>query len=118
MRAEQRFKIRRSFCRHQRSWKNAEDEWVSKVDWHRLAFNRLGESVADTLHKGDRVLFDGQLVSSRYERESGKPKKAKTAKFAISWSVRANAVRRLNRAEAEVPAQAATPERASEDVPF
>ncbi|MGB7847816.1 MAG: single-stranded DNA-binding protein [Candidatus Acidiferrum sp.] len=21
----------------QRSWKNAEDEWVSKVEWHRIA---------------------------------------------------------------------------------
>jgi len=21
----------------QRSWKNAEDEWVSKVEWHRVA---------------------------------------------------------------------------------
>ena len=102
----------------QRSWQNAENEWVSKVEWHRVAFNRLGESIADTLHKGDRVLFDGQLVSSRYERESGKHNKAKAAKFVIFSGVRANAVRRLNLAEAEVPAQTAAPERAAEDVPF
>ena len=31
------------------------------------ACNRLGESIADTLHKGDHVLIDGQLVSSKYE---------------------------------------------------
>jgi hypothetical protein len=31
-RNEQRFEIHRSIAR-QRSWKNAEDEWVSKVEW-------------------------------------------------------------------------------------
>jgi hypothetical protein len=41
-----------------------------------VAFNRLDESLADTLHKGDHVLVDGhQLVSSKYERENGKSKK-------------------------------------------
>jgi single-stranded DNA-binding protein len=83
-----------------------------------VAFNRLGESIADTLHKGDHVLVDGQLVSSKYERENGKSKKAKAAKFAIFWSVRANSVRRLSRAETEAPPQAAAPEPASEDAPF
>jgi single-stranded DNA-binding protein len=78
----------------------------------------LGESIADTLHKGDHVLVDGQLVSSMYERENGKSKKAKAAKFAIFWSVRANSVRRLSRAEAEAPVQTAAPEPASDDAPF
>jgi single-stranded DNA-binding protein len=49
----------------QRSWKNAEDEWVSKVEWHRIAFNRLGESIAEALHKGDYVLVDGHQSSAR-----------------------------------------------------
>jgi len=103
----------------QQSWKDSNDEWQSKTEWHRVvAFNRLGESIADTLRKGDHVLVDGQLVSSKYERENGKSKKAKAAKFAIFWSVRANSVRRLSRAEAEAPAQAAAPEPASEDAPF
>jgi single-stranded DNA-binding protein len=81
-------------------------------------FNRLGESIADTLHKGNHVLVDGQLVSSKYERENGKSRKAKASKFAIFWSVRANSARRLSRAEAEVPAQASAPEPASGDAPF
>jgi single stranded DNA-binding protein len=103
----------------QQSWKDSNDEWQSKTEWHRVvAFNRLGEGIADTLHKGDHVLVDGQLVSSKYERENGKSKKAKASKFAIFWSVRANSVRRLSRAEAEAPAQAAAPEPASEDAPF
>lgn len=57
----------------QRSWKNPEDEWVSKVEWHRAAFNRLGESIAGTLHKGDHVLVDGQLVSSNTSARTASP---------------------------------------------
>jgi single-strand DNA-binding protein len=103
----------------QQSWKDSNDEWQSKTEWHRVvAFNRLGESIAGTLHKGDHVLVDGQLVSSKYEHENGKSKKAKAAKFAIFWSVRANSVRRLSRAEAEAPTPASAPEPASEDAPF
>ena len=73
-----------------------------------MAFNRLGESIAESLHKGDHVLVDGILVSSRYENENGKSKKAKAAKVTVFWSVRANSVRRLSRAEAEVPATPST----------
>jgi len=103
----------------QQSWKDSNDEWQARTEWHRVvAFNRLGESIADTLHKGDHVLVDGQLVSSKYEQENGKSKKPKAAKFAIFWSVRANSVRRLSRAEAEVPAQASAPEPSTQDAPF
>jgi len=103
----------------QQSWKDSNDEWQSKTEWHRVvAFNRLGESLAGTLHKGDHVLVDGQLVSSRYQRENGKSKKAKAANAVVFWSVRANSVRRLSRAEAETPAAAAAPEAASEEAPF
>jgi single stranded DNA-binding protein len=103
----------------QQSWKDSNDEWQARTEWHRVvAFNRLGESIADTLHKGDHVLVDGQLVSSKYERENGKSKKAKAAKFAIFWSVRANSIRRLSRAETEVPAQPSAPEPTSDDAPF
>jgi single stranded DNA-binding protein len=87
----------------QQSWKDANDEWQSKTEWHRVvAFRRLGTAIADALHKGDHVLVDGMLVSSKYERENGKSKKAKAAKVTF-WSVRANSVRRLSRAEAEPP---------------
>jgi single-strand DNA-binding protein len=105
----------------QQSWKDSKDEWQARTEWHRVvAFNRLGESIADTLRKGDHVLVDGQLVSSKYERENGKSKKAKAAKFAIFWSVRANSVRRLSRAEAEIPAQSNGAEATAEsgDAPF
>ena len=104
----------------QQSWKDANDEWQSRTEWHRVvAFNRPGESLADTLHKGDHVLVDGMLVSSKYDRENGKSKKAKAAKVTVFWSVRANSVRRLSRAEAEIPATPSTEGAAeSADAPF
>ena len=54
------------------------------------------------------------LVSSKYEYENGKSKKAKAAKVTAFWSVRANSVRRLSRAEAEVPAAAPNSEASAE----
>jgi single-stranded DNA-binding protein len=84
-----------------------------------VAFNRLGESLADALHKGDHVLVDGILVSSKYDRENAKSKKAKAAKVTIFWSVRANSVRRLSRAEAEIPVTPGVePAAESADAPF
>jgi single-stranded DNA-binding protein len=85
-----------------------------------VAFNRLGESIAGTLHKGDHVLVDGQLVSKKYENENGKSRKAKAAKVTVFWSVRANSVRRLSRADAEVPTQAPNAETGAEsnEAPF
>jgi single-strand DNA-binding protein len=105
----------------QQSWKDARDEWQSKTEWHRVvAFNRLGESLAESLHKGDHVLVDGLLVSSKYERENGKSKKTKIAQLNIFWSVRANSVRRLSRAEADAPAatSSAEPSAESGESPF
>jgi single-strand DNA-binding protein len=91
----------------QQSWKDSNDEWQSKTEWHRVvAFNRLGESIADTLHKGDHVLVDGQLISSKCEHENGKSHKAKAAQFNVFWNVCANSVRRLSRADAEAPSAA------------
>jgi len=95
----------------QRSWKNADDEWSSKTDWHRVVVFRplLAERVATTIKKGAHVLVEGSLVSSTYEQPNGKGKKSKTSKI-TSWSVRADVVRRLDRGEPEpdapAPAQA------------
>ena len=91
----------------QRSWKNAEDEWVSKVEWHRVAIfrPRLAEAVLTNVKKGAHVLVEGTLISSTYEQANGKGKKAKTAKI-TSWSIRADAVRKLDRGEPEPQAPA------------
>ncbi len=85
-----------------RSWTNAEDEWSSKTEWHRIAIfrPRLAEYVLTAIKKGAHVLVEGSLVSSTYERPNGKGKKATTAKI-TSWSIRADVVRKLDRGEPE-----------------
>jgi len=86
----------------QRSWKNAEDEWASKTEWHRVCIfrPRLAESVLNGIRKGAHVLVEGSLFSSTYEQANGKGKKAKTAKI-TSWSIRADVVRKLDHGEPE-----------------
>jgi single stranded DNA-binding protein len=112
----------------QRSWKNAEDEWVSKVEWHRVAIfrPRLAEAVLTNVKKGDHVIVEGSLISSTYEQTNGKGKKAKTAKTAkiTTWSIRADVVRKLDRGEPEPQAPASSsdaavlPSDASDPAPF
>ena len=88
----------------QRSWKDTQDEWHSKTEWHRVvAWNGLGERIAASLRQGDHVLVEGTLVSSTFEREVRKGKKNATVKQ-ISWSIRADAVRKLNRTDKELEA--------------
>ncbi len=84
----------------QQSWKDDHDEWQSRTEWHRIvAFNRLAEAVAGKFHKGDHLLVEGMLVSTKYEREGkGKGKKAK-AVTQTYWNVRATSIRKLNRGE-------------------
>ncbi|MGA8678191.1 MAG: single-stranded DNA-binding protein [Candidatus Acidiferrales bacterium] len=100
----------------QRSWKNTEDEWVSKTEWHRVAIfrTRLAQYVLDNLRKGSHVLVEGSLISSMYEHP-GKGKKAATTKI-TSWSIRADAVRRLDRGEPEPEAITSRPA-ASDEAP-
>src|SRR6266436_3508507 len=94
----------------QRSWKNAQDEWTSKTEWHRVCVfrPRLAEHVAAAIKKGAHVLIEGSLVSSTYEQSNGKNKKAKTAKI-TSWSIRADVVRKLDRREPEPQATVSGP---------
>ncbi|MFZ3330495.1 MAG: single-stranded DNA-binding protein [Candidatus Acidiferrales bacterium] len=112
----QRHEVHRAFGPTQRSWKNAEDEWVSKTEWHRVAIfrTRLAQYVLDNLRKGSHVLVEGSLISSMYERP-GKGKKAATTKI-TSWSIRADAVRRLDRGEPEPEAITSRPA-ASDEAP-
>jgi len=101
----------------QRSWKNAQDEWSSKTEWHRVCIfrPRLAEYVAQAIKKGSHVLVEGSLISSTYERLNGKGKKATTTKI-TSWSIRADAVRKLDRGEPE-PEAVASDSRVSDQAP-
>ena len=107
----------------QRSRKNADDEWSSKTEWHRVVLfrPRLAERVAATIKKGAHVLVEGELVSSTYERPNGKSKKSATTKI-TSWSIRADVVRQLDRGEPQPEAVAPTdpghaPE-TSDEIPY
>jgi single stranded DNA-binding protein len=86
----------------QRSWKNVQHEWSSKTEWHRVCIfrPRLAEYVATAIKKGSHVLVEGSLISTAYEREVGKGKKAKTTKQTF-WCIRADVVRKLDRGEPE-----------------
>jgi single-strand DNA-binding protein len=86
----------------QRSWQNAQDEWSSKTEWHRICVFRpqLAAYVLQSIKKGSHVLVEGSLISSTYEKPNGKGNKATTAKI-TSWSIRADVVRRLDRGEPE-----------------
>lgn len=91
----------------QRSWKNAEDEWVSKTEWHRIAIfrPRLAAYVLRGIKKGAHVLVEGSLVSSVYLPPNGKSKKNKETKI-TSWTIHADAIRMLDRGEPEPQAPA------------
>ena len=99
----------------QRSWKNAQDEWSSKTEWHRVCIfrPRLAEYVLQSVKKGSHVLIEGSLISSTYEEPNGKGKKAATAKI-TSWSIRADVVRKLDRGEPEPEAITSTAQTSDE----
>jgi single-stranded DNA-binding protein len=97
----------------QRSWKNADDEWSSKTEWHRVVLfkERLADHVARTIKKGSHV-------SSTYEQLNGKSNKSKATKI-TSWSIRADVVRRLDRGEPEPAAPASLPAvQRSDEIPY
>jgi single-strand DNA-binding protein len=100
-----------------RAWKNAEGNWESRTDWHRVVcFQRVGES-ALALHKGDQVFLSGSLVSTKYDRQVGSGKKTTTLKL-TSWQIRANVLRKLNRAAKEPEAFPSGSLNESDNVPF
>jgi len=103
----------------QRSWKNLDDEWSSKTEWHRVVVFRplLAERIVATIKKGAHVLVEGSLVSSTYEQPNGKGKKSKTTKI-TSWSIRADDVRKLDRNEQELQTPPSEPTAESDEAPF
>ena len=85
----------------QRSWKNSQDEWTSKTEWHRVSIfrPRLAEYVGNSIKKGSHVLIEGMLISSAYQPQKNNKKNASAA--VTSWTIRADVVRKLERGEPE-----------------
>jgi single-strand DNA-binding protein len=101
----------------QSAWKDANEEWQRKVEWHRLiAWNGLGEYAAKKLRKGDHLYVEGMLVSSIYDKEVGKGKN-KTKLVLTSWQIKVQSIRKLNRAKS-AQAEAAPVEPRPVDTPF
>ncbi len=72
------------------SWKNAEGEWQSRTEWHRVVcFSRLAE-YARTLAKGTHLLVQGSVRSREYERDGAKLR---------SYELRAETIAKLDRVE-------------------
>ena len=83
------------------SWKNKQtNEWESRTEWHRiLVFDKLGEFAA-TLTKGAHIKVEGALRSREQTLElKGSSKKNPETKNVRSWFVRAESIRKLDRAE-------------------
>jgi single-strand DNA-binding protein len=85
-----------------RSWKNAQGEWESHTDWHRMTrFGATAEFGAG-LRKGAHLHVTGYLHS----REAAKPVTGNSKKSGATvklWEVRAVRIAKLDRAVQEDP---------------
>lgn len=83
------------------TWKNKQtNEWESRTEWHRiLVFGKLGD-FATTLIKGAHIEVEGALRSREQTLElKGSSKKNPETKNVRSWFIRADSIRKLDRAE-------------------
>jgi len=72
------------------SWKNADGQWQSRTEWHRVVtFGKLAE-YARTLGKGSHVMVQGPVRSREYERDGIKHR---------VFELRADTIAKLDRAE-------------------
>lgn len=72
------------------SWKNDNDEWESRTEWHRIiAWSKLGE-FALTLTKGAHLQVEGELRSREYEKDGVKRR---------IWECKAYRIAKLDRVE-------------------
>jgi len=102
----------------QSAWKDANEEWQRRVEWHRLiAWNGLGEYAAGKLKKGDHLYVEGMLVSSTYEKEVGKGKN-KVKVPITAWQIKAQSIRKLNHVKKTQPAAAPQVDVHPDDIPF
>ena len=72
------------------SWKDADGNWHSRTDWHRVvSFSKLAE-YSQTLPKGSYVMVQGAVRTREYERDGAKHRIVE---------VRADSIGKLDRAE-------------------
>ena len=72
------------------SWKNADGQWQSRTEWHRVvAFGKLAE-YARSLTKGSHLMVQGPVRTREYERDGVKQR---------VFELRADTIAKLDRAE-------------------
>jgi single-strand DNA-binding protein len=89
-------------------------EWHSHTDWHRIvAWNGLADAVKDYA-KGDHVMVEGELRTSRYAREFDVDGGNVLTVVMNAYEIRARAIRKLDRkSKAENTPKAAIPAKSS-----
>ena len=82
-----------------RSWKDANGEWQSQTEWHRIScFAALAE-FASSLRKGAHIYVSGYLRSREIEKSAGRGKS--NGGRVRAWEVRAIRIAKLDRAAQE-----------------
>jgi single-strand DNA-binding protein len=92
------------------SWKDKEDEWQSRTEWHRAVV--WGEKFADfaaTLKKGAHVQIEGPLRSREYQKDGVTHR---------VFECKAESILKLDRAEREDASTRRDAEDAADDVPL
>ena len=69
------------------------------------------------LRKGDHIYVEGTLVSSTYDKSFGKGKSTVTVSLR-SWQVKADSIRKLNRARKDQVTDSVPANEQPEEVPF
>jgi single-strand DNA-binding protein len=82
----------------QASWKDkTSGKWESHTDWHRIvAWNGLADAVKE-FGKGDHVMVEGELRTSRYAREFDTEDGRILTVMMNGFEIRARAIRKLDR---------------------
>jgi single-strand DNA-binding protein len=80
-----------------RSWKDAQGEWQSDTDWHRVTCFATVAQFASELKRGAHLHVTGYLRSREVEKPVTGGKNSATVKF-TAWEVRAIRIAKLDRA--------------------
>ena len=81
------------------SWKDAEGEWQSRMEWHRVVlFGKLAE-YGRTLAKGSHVMVQGSVRTREYEKDGLRQR---------VFELRAETLGKLDRAERRESGDAAS----------
>lgn len=95
-----------------RKWKDANGEWQEVPTWLNVScWDKMGENVAESLKKGDRVRVSGVLENRKYEDRDGETRysleiRADDVAASLRWdSVTVNRVDRRTESTEDRPAR-------------